>query len=331
MLLTSDTPPQLFALDASRQIGQRVADALELPLSEHEERSFEDGEHKARPLSSVRGRDVFVIHSLYADAAQSVNDKLCRLLFFLGAVKDASPHRLTAVVPYLCYARKDRKTKARDPVITRYVARLFEAVDVDRVVTMDVHNLAAYQNAFRCATDHLEARPLFVNYFAAQFDAEDLVVVSPDVGGIKRAEHFRKGLSAIVGSAVPAAYVEKKRSGGVVSGGMLAGDVAGRTVILLDDLISTGTTVARAAAVCREADARAVYAAATHGLFAGESIEKLADEAIDRIVVTNTVLPVRFADTPVGDKIDVINAAGLFAEAIHRLHTGGSIVDLLDI
>src|SRR5688572_6269797 len=148
----------VFALNASRDFGEKISAHLSISLTEHEEREFEDGEHKARPLASVRSKDVFVIQSLYGDSQQTVNDKLCRLLFFLGALRDASAERITAVIPYLCYARKDRKSKSRDPVTTRYVAALFEAVGADRVVTLDVHNLAAYQNAWRIRADHLEAR-----------------------------------------------------------------------------------------------------------------------------------------------------------------------------
>lgn len=330
--LLTDAPPQLFALDASQLLGQRIADALQLSLSDHLERAFDDGEHKARPLVSVRGRDVFAIHSLYADATQSVNDKLCRLLFFLGAMKDAAAGQVTAVVPYLCYARKDRKTKPRDPVTIRYVARLFEAVGVDRVVTIDVHNLSAYQNAFRCATEHLEARGLFVNHFATQLDdTTDVVVVSPDVGGIKRVEHFREGLSTVLGHTVPMAYVEKKRSSGVVSGGTLIGRVEGRTAIIVDDLISTGTTIAQAATACQQGGAKAVYAAATHGVFATDAPETLALDALDHIVVTDTIPPFRLKDSPVRDKVEVLSTVGLFAEAIQRLHTGGSLVDLMRI
>jgi len=327
----SHAPPQLFALEASSSTGQRIADALQLSLSDHLERAFDDGEHKARPLVSVRGRDVFVIHSLYADDEASVNDKLCRLLFFLGAVKDAAPERVTAVVPYLCYARKDRQTKPRDPVTTRYVARLFEAVGVDRVVTMDVHNLAAYQNAFRCATEHLEARGLFVNHFAAQLDGQDVAVVSPDVGGVKRVEHFREGLSTVLGRDVPMAYVEKTRSEGVVAGGTLVGDVAGRVAIILDDLISTGTTIAQAATACQQGGAEAVYAAATHGVFVGEAAEKLSLDALDGLVVTDTIPLFRLAGTTVRGKVEVLSTAGLFAEAIQRMHTGGSLVDLMSL
>src|ERR1019366_3171875 len=166
----------LFALDATRAYGEAVARELGMTLSPHEEREFEDGDHKTRPLVSVRGRDVYVMQSLYADAKQSVNDKLVRLLFFLGALKDASAGRLTAIVPYLAYARKDRKSKARDPVTTRYVATLFEAVGTDCVVTLDVHNLAAFQNAFRCRTDHLEAGALFVDRLVPLVGTDDLAV-----------------------------------------------------------------------------------------------------------------------------------------------------------
>ena len=181
----------LFALRASGDFGAAVARALAVPLAPHEERGFEDGEHKCRPLANVRGRDVFVVHSLYGEAGESGNDKLCRLLFFIGALKDAAAARVTALVPYLCYSRKDRKSKPRDPVTTRYVAALFEAVGTDHIVTLDVHNLAAYQNAFRCGTDHLEARRLFVESLAPRVADAAVTVVSPDVGGVKRADALR--------------------------------------------------------------------------------------------------------------------------------------------
>lgn len=209
--------PMLFALDATRTYGEAVARELGTTLAPHEEREFEDGEHKARPLLNVRGRDVYVIQSLYGDAKQSVNDKLVRLLFFLGALRDASAGRLTAIIPYLAYARKDRKSKVRDPVTTRYVATLFEAVGTDCVVTLDVHNLAAFQNAFRCRTEHLEAVALFVAELVPLVGADELVVVSPDAGGIKRAEAFRTRLSAVLKRPITAAFAEKYRSGGVLA------------------------------------------------------------------------------------------------------------------
>lgn len=325
----NDRALRLFALQAGRDFGAKVSTKLGLPLSEHKEREFEDGEHKARPLESVREHDVYVVQSLHGDATQSVNDRLCRLLFFIGALKDASARRVTAVVPYLCYARKDRKTKARDPVTTRYVAQLFEAVGVDHVVTMDVHNLAAFQNAFRCRTDHLEARPLFVNYFAAQAGGAAPVVVSPDAGGFKRAERFREALSEALDERLPMAFMEKHRSGGVVSGRTLVGTVAGRPAIILDDLISTGTTMARTAEACREAGASRVYAAATHGLFVGKADEVVANPALDRVVVTNTIPPFRLDPELVARKLVVLDAAPLVAQAIGCLHRGDSVEKLL--
>src|SRR5690606_21695546 len=171
----------LFALNATRALGLRVAERLGVALSPHEEREFEDGEHKARPLVSVRDRDVYVMHSLHGEPGASVNDKLLRLLFFLGAVRDAGAARVTAVLPYLAYGRKDARTKPRDPLTTRYVAALFEAVGVDRVVALEVHNLAAFQNAFRCRTEHLDTAVLFARHFAAALPAATpLAVVSPD-------------------------------------------------------------------------------------------------------------------------------------------------------
>lgn len=321
----------LFALGTSRGYGERIGQHLGLPLSPVEERDFEDGEHKTRALVNVRGKDAFVVHSLYGDREQSVNDKVCRLLFFIGALRDASAGRITAVVPYLAYARKDRKTKSRDPVTTRYVAQLFEAVGTDRVVTLDVHNLAAFQNAFRCRTDHLEARRAFVDHFAPRLEDAEVVVVSPDVGGVKRAELFRESLSVRLGRPFAAAFMEKRRSMGVVSGEAIVGDVAGRVAVIVDDLISTGTTIRRAASACRKLGATQVFAAATHGLFMSGAEEVVADPALDGVVVTDSVPPFRLPTALIEKKLTTLDMAPLFAEAIRRIHTGGSIVDLIEI
>lgn len=320
----------LFALDASHAFGESVSRTLGISLSAHEEREFEDGEHKCRPLVNVRGQDVFVLQSLYADAGQSVNDKLCRLLFFIGALRDASSASVTAVIPYLCYARKDKKTQPRDPVTTRYVASLFEAVGTNRVLTLDVHNLAAFQNAFRCTTDHLEARSLFVAYFKPLLQGRETIVVAPDVGGIKRAEQFRLALERVTGKTVFSAFMEKERSKGVVSGEALVGEVKNKTVIIIDDLISTGTTLLRAATTCRRHGATEVFAAASHGVFVGASDEMLANEALDKVVVTNTIAPFRLVSESAKAKLEVLDAASLFAAAIGRIHTGGSITQMLD-
>lgn len=322
--------PCLFALDASREFGEKIALGLGLALSPHEERGFEDGEHKARPLANVRGRDVFVVQSLYADASQSVNDKLCRLLFFIGALKDASAACVTAVVPYLAYARKDQKSKPRDPVTTRYVARMFEAVGTDRIVTLEVHNLAAFQNAYRCGTEHLRADGLFVSHFVPLLQGDEVVVVSPDAGGIKRAERLRQRLAAALGRPVAAAFAEKHRSGGVLSGELIVGDVQGRCAIIVDDLIGTGSTIARTVTACRALGAASVYAAASHGLFVGDAPQLLADDALTGIVVTDSVPPFRLGAGNALAKLTVLSCAHLFAQAIRRIHDGGSIVELLD-
>jgi ribose-phosphate pyrophosphokinase len=325
------TGPMLFALGASAAFGKGIADALGSALAAHEERVFEDGEHKSRPLVSVRGRDVYVIHSLYADVAQSGNDKLMRLLFFVGALKDAGAARVTAVVPYLAYARKDRKSKPRDPVTTRYVAQLFEAVGTDCIVTLDVHNLAAYQNAFRtCRSEHLEAQGLFVAHFARVLGGRPVTVVSPDAGGIKRAEAFRQRLASTLGRPVGTAFAEKYRSSGTVSGDALVGDVAGRDAIILDDLISGGTTVARTASSCMERGARAVYAAATHGLFAGTANETLGTASVEQVVVTDSVPPLRVTDAALAAKLVSVSVVPLVAEAVRCLHEGGSLAALLE-
>ena len=319
----------LFALNASRRYGEQIAAHLGTALAPHEERDFEDGEHKTRPLANVRGTHAFVIQSLYGDAQQSVNDKLCRLLFFIGALRDASAASVTAVVPYLCYARKDRKTKARDPVTTRYVAALFEAVGTSRVVTVDVHNLAAFQNAFRCATDHLEAQNLFVEFFARQLRDDPVAVLSPDVGGMKRADAFSRALVAALGRPVTTGFMQKRRSAGVVSGDMLFADVADRTVVIVDDLISTGTTILRAAKAAREKGAGKVYAAATHGLFVQGAERIVSDPVFEKVLVTDTVPPFRLKPEIAGERLAVLDTTALVAEAIRRIHTQGSIVDLL--
>jgi ribose-phosphate pyrophosphokinase len=318
----------LFALNASRAFGEAVARALGVAPGAHEEREFEDGEHKARPLVSVRGRDVYVVQALYGDGAQSVNDKLVRLLFFLGALRDAAAARVTAVVPYLAYARKDRKSRPRDPVTSRYVAQLLEAVGVDCVLTLDVHNLAAYQNAFRCRAEHLEAAPLFVRHFARRIGDAPVTVVSPDAGGIKRADEFRRRLAAALGRPVAAAFAEKYRSEGVVTGEAFVGDVHDRVGVIVDDLISGGTTMARAARACRERGALAVHAVASHGVFAEGANGVLADAAIEQIVVTNSIPPLRLHERAVLARLVQIDVAPHFAEAIKRLHGDGSLVAL---
>jgi ribose-phosphate pyrophosphokinase len=318
---------RLFALQATADLGKAIARELGCGLAAHEERSFEDGEHKVRPLDAVSGANVYVIQSLHSGPAESANDKLCRLLFFIGALKDAGAARVTAVVPYLCYARKDRRTKPNDPVTTRYVAQMFESVGTDCIVTLEVHNPVALENAFRCQTVALTGTPLFVDYVRRLKD-DKFSVVSPDTGGAKRAELFREALEAALGQPVGKAFAEKHRSAGVVSGDLFVGDVAGTTALVIDDLISTGGTLLRAARAARRSQARRVVALVTHGLFMPGSAEVIADPAIDRLVITDAVPSFRLPSEPVREKVEVLPAAPLLAEAIRRLESGASLTDL---
>lgn len=317
----------LFALDATADLGRAMASCLGCELSAHEERSFEDGEHKVRPLDTVRGADVYVVQSLHSGPNESANDKLCRLLFFIGSIKDAGAASVTAVVPYLCYARKDRRTKPNDPVTTRYVAGMFESVGTDCIVTLEVHNPVAFENAFRCRAVALTGTPLFVGYVRA-LKEEAFSVVSPDTGGAKRAELFREALEASIGRPVGKAFADKHRSAGVVSGDLFVGDVAGTTALVIDDLISTGGTLLRAARAARTAGARRVIALVTHGLFMAGAAEAIADPAIDRLVVADAVPPFRLPDGPARSKVDVLPAAPLLAEAVRRLQAGEALSDL---
>jgi len=310
----------LFTLAGSTDYAKRVARHLEIPLSALEERGFEDGEHKTRPLVSVTGQDVYVVHTLHGDDSQSVNDKLCRLLFFIGTVKDHGAARVTAVTPYLCYARKDRRTQPYDPVTTRYVAQLFEAVGTDCILALEIHNSAAFENAFRRPALHIATAELFAAHFAPLMRQEEFVVVSPDAGGVKRAEQFRRALERRTGRAIDNAFVEKYRSGGVVSGGALVGRVQDKTAIILDDLVSTGTTLLRAAAACRAAGARQIFAAATHGLFVDGAPQLFRADSFDGIVIADTVpLPASLAAAPPGG-LTVLDSTPFVAEAIAHAH-----------
>ena len=245
-----DPAPLLFAPLASRAFGERVAACLGAPLAPLEERDYEGGEHKSRPLVSVRGRVVYVIQSLSGDEAGSANDRLCRILFLVAALKDAGAARVTACLPYIAYSRKDRRTKERDPVNSRYIAQLLEAVGVDHVMVMDVHNVAAFENAFRCSVDLLEAAPLLADKVVEQAGGHPVTIVSPDFGGAKRAQRVQELVAVRLGAPVEFAVLEKRRDNGEVSGDLIIGPVSGRHAVVVDDLISAGTTILRAVQAC---------------------------------------------------------------------------------
>ncbi len=319
---------KLFALSASRDFGQAVAQSLGQELAAHEERTFEDDEHKSRPLESVRDLDVYVIQSLHGGPDESGADKLCRLLFFIGALRENGAARITAITPYLAYSRKDRQTKPRDPVTTRYMAQLLETMGTDMLMTLEVHNLVALQNAFRIPTVHLDTRRLFADYLGPDLADGPVVVASPDPGGIKRAQLFRETLAARLGRDIGFAFLEKRRKSGVVTGDLLAGEVTNATVLVLDDMISTGGTMVRAAKTCLTAGAARVFALAGHGLFTPGADAAMADPHLSRVIVTDAVPPFRLAPEVRG-RVEVVSVAPLFAEAIRRLNQGGSLAELM--
>jgi len=312
----------LFSLDPNCTLAPAMAADLDRAIAPHEERAFEDGEHKLRPLTDPRGSDAYVIHGLHGGPVDSPHDKLCRLLMFCATLREHGAARVTAVVPYLAYARKDRQTKPFDPVTQRYLAQLFEAVGIGQVIALEVHNVAAFQNAFRIPTVHLEAHEVFNTALPEIAAGAAVAVASPDPGGVKRAQLWRESLERQLGRPVGFAFADKRRSAGLVtSENLVAGDVAGATVLLLDDLIASGDTMRRAALALRRAGATRVIACAAHGLLVGSAAELLADAAIDQVLLTDSVpsfrLPVLAA---LRRKLSVVSCAPAFARAIRASH-----------
>lgn len=321
--------PLLFAFATSRPFGEGLAARIGLSLAPLEERMFEGGEHKTRPLVEVAGRDVFVVQSLNGNTTQSANDKLVRLLFLIGALRDGGAARVTAVVPYLAYGRKDRRTKPRDPVNSRYIAALFESVGTDAIVTVEVHNVSAFENAFRaCRPEHVPIASVLADLLAGRTADGEPVVVSPDAGGDRRAELFRHALEERLGRGVDKAMMEKHRSMGKLSGTLFAGDVAGRTAIIVDDLISSGGTILRTAQACRERGAARVIAAAAHGLFSAEAQQLFGAEGPDEIIVTDTVPISASVIEQASGKLTIAPVAALVGDVIARLHQNEPVSDL---
>ena len=309
----------LFAPNHSAALGRRIADTLATALAASEEREFDGGEHKMRPLQDARGQDVFVVQSLCGDVHASANDKLCRLLFFIGALKDAGARRVTACLPYLAYARKDRRTQAYDPVTTRYVAALFEAVGVDRIVVLDVHNEAACDNAFRCETLRIEAASTFSDHLALRDVTSRVVVASPDTGGVKRALRLREVLERQSGRSIDFAFMEKRRASGIVSGETFTGDVRDSNVLIFDDLIASGTTILRAAQAARRAGARRIDVIATHAAFLPAATQLFGEGGPDTVMVSDSIaLPDLFRPF-LSERLKVCSIAPLFARTIDEL------------
>lgn len=308
----------LFSLDPDSRFAHSLAEALDEPLAPLENRAFEDGEHKLRPLVDPRGHDAYVVASLHGGPEHSPHDKLFQLLMFAATLREHGAGRVTAVVPYLAYARKDRQTKPYDPLTLRYVAQLFEAVGIAQVIALEVHNVAAFQNAFRCLTIHLQSHEVFDAVVTELAGHQPLAVASPDPGGVKRAQLWRESLEHRLLRPVGFAMVDKRRSAGLISSSnLVAGDVEDMTVLLLDDLIASGDTMTRAADALLRAGAQRVVACAAHGLFTGAAPATLAPASIDQVLVTDSVPPFRLpAVGPVSRKLRIVSAVPLFARAI---------------
>jgi ribose-phosphate pyrophosphokinase len=322
----------LFALAECGELAAQVSREASLTLAPLEERRFEGGEFKLRPLESVRGRAAFVLESLAGTSDAPVTHRLVRLLFLLNVLRDAGASRRVALLPYLAFARKERRTQPRDPVNTRYLAELIESAGADRVVALDVHSPAAFDNSFRIPTDHLSASPMMVDHFAARLAGAGIAVLSPDVGGVKRAQIFRELLEARIGREVELGFLEKRRARGVVSGGTLVGDVRGREVIVLDDLCATGGTLIRAAAACRRAGAERVHVTVTHAPLASGVSAVLSEDTVASMLVTDSAadaIPRGGFAGPHGQKMTVLSIAPLLGQAIRRMLEGRPLAPLL--
>ncbi len=329
--MKSASSARVVALTESRLLGTAVAREAGLPLLPIEERTFEDGEFKLRPLESVRGRTLFVLQSLAGTGSMPVSERLVRLLWLLHVLRDGGAASTVALLPYLAFARKERRTQLRDPVATRYLAEQLEASGLGGALGLDVHNPAAFDNAFRIPTVHLTALPMMARHLAARLANAPTVVVSPDVGGIKRAQLFRERLAAQFGRDVELAFLTKRRAKDIVTGGSLAGDVAGRVAVVVDDLCATGGTLIRAALACQQAGARSVQVAVTHAPMRSGLEAVLATEAVSGVLVTDSVgleLPAGPTVTASG-KLVILPVATLFGEALRRLVAGVPLASLL--
>lgn len=319
---------QIFDLTPFHSLGRDIAHFAGHLLAPLEARAFKGGQHKMRPLVSVRGQDVYVVSTLHGTDGMSVNDHLVRMLFFVATCRDHGASRVTAVTPWLPYARKDRVTKARDPVSSRYVAQLFEAVGTDALVTVDVHNLSAFQNGFRCRTINLDTCRLFSVEIASYATDACITILSPDLGGAKRAELLRQSTELIRNKPAGFAVVEKHRSEGVTSGELFAGDVADHDVWIFDDMIESGETMLRAARACRIHGARSVHLLATHAFCDAAVVKQLLDPPAVSLTVTDTAAAI--APAAPEPRLRTLSVAPMIGRCLTRMHEGREISPILD-
>lgn len=309
---------KIFAGRRHVDLAMRICRQLDIPLGQAVTSEFPDSELIVKTQEDVRGRDCYVVLS----TCQPVNENLMELLIFIDCLKRASAARVTAVVPYFGYARQDRKDEGRTPITAKLVANLITTARADRVLTLDLH-AAQIQGFFDILVDHLTASPVLLRYFhEIREELGDLVVVSPDVGNVKIATLYAGLLEGEL------AIVDKRRvSGSEVKSANLVGDVRGKSVLMIDDMISTAGTVCQAAQVVMDKGATRVIAAATHPVLVGLAMERLAESPINKVIVTNTI-PSDGRYAPIADKLVELCVGPLLGDAIHRIHHNLSVSEL---
>ena len=303
---------KVFSGNAHPALAKEICGCLGVPLGQAYIGRFPDGEVRLQVLENVRGADVFLIQP----TCRPVNDTLMELLILVDAFRRASAYRITAVMPYYGYARQDRKDRPRVPISSKLVADLITTAGAHRVLALDLH-AGQIQGYFNIPVDHLYATPVTVGYFR-KLKLKNLVVVSPDPGGVERARAFAKKLRA------PLAIIDKRREDAhVVEMFNVIGDVVGKNCLIVDDMIDTGGTLVKAAGALIEKGAIKVYACCTHGVFAGDAIAMIRDSKLEQVVTTNSIpLEESGAKCP---KIKVLSVAGLLADAIRSIHDETSV------
>jgi ribose-phosphate pyrophosphokinase len=303
---------RLFSGSANVPLSQEVARYLGMDLGPMVRKRFADGEIYIQIQESIRGCDVYLIQP----SCSPVNDHLMELLIMVDACRRASARQITAVLPYYGYARADRKTAGRESITAKLVANLITQAGANRVLAMDLHS-AQIQGYFDIPFDHVYGSPVILDYLISK-QLEDIVVVSPDVGGVARARAFAKKLDD-----APLAIIDKRRQAHNVAEVMnVIGDVAGKTAILVDDMIDTAGTISEGARMLRQEGARQVYACATHAVFSGQAVERLSSGLFEEVIVTNTIpLPEerRF------EQLKMLSVANLLGETIWRIHEDSSV------
>lgn len=308
---------KLLSGNANRKLAESVAESLGVELGASEIEKFSDGEIKIKINESIRGKDVYIMQP----TSSPTNDNLMELLIMIDACRRASAGYINAIVPYYGYARQDRKTRGREPITAKLVANLITTAGADRVVTMDLH-AGQIQGYFDIPVDHFSAIRLLSTYFndIAYDKPDEWVVVSPDLGGVRRAREFSDYLK------LPIAIIEKRRPMPNVSEVMsVIGDFKGKHAILVDDMVDTAGTITNAANYLIENGAKDVYIAATHGVFSGDAIERLKDSNVKEVIITDTI---ELPEEKKLDKIKQLEVGPLLAEAIHRINTYESISGL---